>query len=67
MSRDSGQNAVLAVGGCFGILLFCIAFGALGGIAASWVLSYFGVFVPWYVCWVANTLIMGFLSQLRGK
>jgi hypothetical protein len=51
-------------GGCLGAaLLLCLALGAavgfscLMGWAASWVLSYFGVHVPWYVCSVAIFII----------
>jgi len=43
--------AIIVVG------LLCLAFAAAIsaglGFGASWVLSYFGVAVPWYVCSVA--------------
>lgn len=55
----SASNGVAVLAGCFAALLVILAFGAIGGIAASWVLSYFGVHVPWYVCWVGLALLGG--------
>lgn len=40
------------------LVAFGLAIGALMGVAAAWVLSYFGVIVPWYVCWV-GIIILG--------
>jgi hypothetical protein len=43
------------------IVVLCVALacamGAGMGYGASWVLSYFGVKVPWYVCWVAIMIL----------
>lgn len=47
---------VKALAGCL-MFLFILALGfgfsAILGIAAAWVLTYFGAHVPWYVCSVA--------------
>lgn len=42
------------------VLLFFCMFSYGLGLASAWVLGYFGVHVPWYVCSVA-IMIVGFV------
>lgn len=52
-------------------VVFCLAlalgFSALLGYGASWVLSYFGVKVPWYVCSVGIFILGAIFGKGASK
>ena len=60
--------ASVGAGCAAAVLLVALAgaFSALIGLAAHWVLSHFGVIVPWYVCSVA-LFILGSLFRAGAK
>lgn len=58
------QEIAAGASGCLFIIFFCMgwfAFIAGSGLLAAWVLGYFGVHVPWFVCSVALFLISAFV------
>lgn len=61
----AGAGAAAGVG-CFMVIFFLalsIGISCAMGWAASWVLGYFGIHVPWYVCSVAMFLLGAILRR----
>jgi len=66
VKRINGAGCLATLGIIGFALVLALGFSASLGFGASWVLGYFGVKVPWYVCSVA-IFILGAIFKAGGS